>query len=523
MADKTISALTGASTPLAGTEVLPIVQGGSTVKATVANIVGAGTSPGSFTNITGSANAIISVTDNTNAALRITQLGTGNALLVEDSTNPDASPFVINAAGRVGIGTSSPNTILEVSSLTGSASPIPTEVRVSTTTNASDWSTTLPWAQLGFYSADPSSVGPKLHASIAVISDIANGGTSSLNFNTSDNTGALLQRMRISSTGLVSVTGTFSTTLDATINGQTVGKGAGNIVTNTAHGTSALAANTTASNNTAVGYQSLTANTASRNTAVGYSAGSANTTGHVTALGAFVLTTNTTGSGNTGIGGNDEALGAALQSNTTGSYNTAVGTNALGSNTTVNSNTAVGYSAAGGNTTGTIDAFGYQTGLLNTTGTANAAFGAYASRNNLTGASNSAFGNGALSANTASNSTAVGYQAGYLSTGAGNQLFGYSSGSAITTGAKNVILGSYTGSAAPISATGSNYIVLSDGDGNVRQYFTGANATFNGTITPQQADTASAPTYVKGSMYFDTTLNKLRIGGATGWETVTSV
>jgi hypothetical protein len=24
-------------------------------------------------------------------------------------------------------------------------------------------------------------------------------------------------------------------------------------------------------------------------------------------------------------------------------------------------------------------------------------------------------------------------------------------------------------------------------------------------------------------MYFDTTLNKLRIGGATGWETVTSV
>lgn len=48
-----------------------------------------------------SGNAIISVTDNTNAALRITQLGTGNALLVEDSTNPDASPFVIDASGFV--------------------------------------------------------------------------------------------------------------------------------------------------------------------------------------------------------------------------------------------------------------------------------------------------------------------------------------------------------------------------------------------------------------------------------------
>ena len=46
-------------------------------------------------------NTVISVTDNTNAALRITQLGTGNAFLVEDSTNPDATPFVIDATGVV--------------------------------------------------------------------------------------------------------------------------------------------------------------------------------------------------------------------------------------------------------------------------------------------------------------------------------------------------------------------------------------------------------------------------------------
>jgi hypothetical protein len=38
MADLKISALTGASTPLAGTEVLPIVQSGSTVKVSVANL-----------------------------------------------------------------------------------------------------------------------------------------------------------------------------------------------------------------------------------------------------------------------------------------------------------------------------------------------------------------------------------------------------------------------------------------------------------------------------------------------------
>jgi hypothetical protein len=67
-------------------------------------------------NITGIANTwsavqtftaspVISVTDNTNAALRVTQLGSGNALLIEDSANPDSSPVVVTAAGDVGIGT----------------------------------------------------------------------------------------------------------------------------------------------------------------------------------------------------------------------------------------------------------------------------------------------------------------------------------------------------------------------------------------------------------------------------------
>jgi hypothetical protein len=45
----------------------------------------------------------------------------------------------------------------------------------------------------------------------------------------------------------------------------------------------------------------------------------------------------------------------------------------------------------------------------------------------------------------------------------------------------------------------------------------------SGLIYPQQAATASAPAYVKGAIYFDTTLNKLRVGGASTWETITSV
>ena len=60
------------------------------------------------------ANQIISVTDNTNAALRVTQLGTGDAIRVEDSTNPDATPFVVSNSGSVGVGTPSPSALLHV-------------------------------------------------------------------------------------------------------------------------------------------------------------------------------------------------------------------------------------------------------------------------------------------------------------------------------------------------------------------------------------------------------------------------
>ena len=59
---------------------------------------------GTATNYFGG-NTIVEVTDNTNAALRITQLGTGNALLIEDSTNPDSSPFAVDATGNTNIGT----------------------------------------------------------------------------------------------------------------------------------------------------------------------------------------------------------------------------------------------------------------------------------------------------------------------------------------------------------------------------------------------------------------------------------
>jgi len=209
--------------------------------------------------------------------------------------------------------------------------------------------------------------------------------------------------------------GTISTTADITSNGLTVGRGAGAVSTNTAVGANALAANTSGANNTAVGQVALDANTT----------GSLNV-----AFGVNTLGINTTGSENSAIGV------SALSGNTTGSYNTALGRSALDSNTTASNNTAVGYQAA----------YSQQTGIDTT-----------------------AVGYRALYTATGLRNTAIGKEALYsLTTGTNNTAIGESAGYSMTTGSKNTILGSYSGNQGGLDIrTASNYIVLSDGDGNI--------------------------------------------------------
>jgi hypothetical protein len=60
-----------------------------------------------------SGNVTIS-TDSSGAALKITQTGTGPALRVQDSVDPDSTPFIITSSGLVGIGTISPGEALTV-------------------------------------------------------------------------------------------------------------------------------------------------------------------------------------------------------------------------------------------------------------------------------------------------------------------------------------------------------------------------------------------------------------------------
>lgn len=56
------------------------------------------------------ANQIISVADDTNAALRVTQTGSGNALLIEDEANPDSTPLLVDGSGRLIAGVTTPLT-----------------------------------------------------------------------------------------------------------------------------------------------------------------------------------------------------------------------------------------------------------------------------------------------------------------------------------------------------------------------------------------------------------------------------
>jgi len=59
----------------------------------------------------------VTIDSNTSsAALTITQTGTGAAFKVQDSADPDVTPFIIDATGQVGIGTAAPSAALEIAS-----------------------------------------------------------------------------------------------------------------------------------------------------------------------------------------------------------------------------------------------------------------------------------------------------------------------------------------------------------------------------------------------------------------------
>jgi len=238
-------------------------------------------------------------------------------------------------------------------------------------------------------------------------------------------------------------------TSDLTINGQTVGKGGGNVATNTAHGVSALQANTSGSNNVAVGYRALSS-MATGNTCV--------------AVGQDALKVSVAGTENTAVG--FQSMAATL----TASGNSALGLNSLSNNTTGNNNVAVGYAALTANTTASYGtAIGYQAGY---------------------------------SAVTADYNTFVGYYAGRSTTGDQNTFLGKFAGNAITTGSQHTIIGAYNGNQGGLDIrTSSNYVVLSDGGGTPRIYVNGAGSMYAPGVYNTTAG-VSANLYVDSSGLF---------------------
>lgn len=208
----------------------------------------------------------------------------------------------IDKDGKVGIGTSTPSALLDVSA----------DVRINGLT-------------------------------------IGIGGSSSSNSNTA--------------LGLSALSSNASGVSNTAIGSNALSNNTGN--NNTALGSNALLNNTSGGVNVAVGYNSLSSNTTgANNVAVGANTLSTNLTGASNvAIGRNVLSANTTGNNNIGMGNfalsnsitssNNIAIGSdALKNNTTGALNLSIGVQALKDNTTGTSNVGVGFSAIDKITTG---------------------------------------------------------------------------------------------------------------------------------------------------------------------------
>jgi hypothetical protein len=221
------------------------------------------------------------------------------------------------------------------------------------------------------------------------------------------------------------------------------------------------------------GTRFITASTTNHAVTFGESAGALldATVGYNVAIGYLALSSATSSSNNVAIGRQ------ALKLLTSGEFNTAIGANALGLVSTGGSNTAIGYRAlesntAAGNTVIGVDAFrgntgasnvsvGNSNGTVNTSGNGNSLLGSGVLSANKTGNNNIGVGFQALNnQGTSSNNIAIGWRAGYgvsTSDNSNNVLIGYRSGQALTSGSDNTLLGYQSGLSL---LSGSNNILI---------------------------------------------------------------
>ena len=460
------------------------------------------------------------------AGLGLGGSGTTNYVSKWTGTSALGNSQIFDNGTSVGIGTASPSALLEVSGT--SATTI--QVKVKNASNGTLADTRLVVIndannEGGFFlgsstrSLDANGVLVYANKQLKFMTNntVSSGGTDPIIFQAGGNA-ASQEAMRITgnkrvlinttteSTWTLDLVGNFRSTLDANINGLTVGKGGGNILTNTAVGYEAILNSTTgAINNTAQGYQALRTNTTgNNNTALGYVSLYTNSVGiRNTAVGSFALqglnSDNntgvgfqnlldvTSGQGNTALGSN---TGRGI---TTGSYNTIIGASVTGLSSSL-SNTIILADGQGNRMFNVSSAIGVNigtnAGISYTTGSG-VAIGPDAGRRQTTASENTIIGSNAGAYLTTNNqNTIVGFFAGNIVTGSGNTYLGWYAG--VSAGASNYNTGIGTGALQGIT-TGSNNTSLGYRAGrffgaSTSSNTTGANGIFIGYQSRASAD-----------------------------------
>jgi len=448
----------------------------------------------------------LNTTSVANSGLLVKQDGTGDASTVYTLAsvvnwatgvdNSDSDKFKISASmnlgntnimtmyttGEVGIGTTTPSTLLQLGNPTTKAGTLGIAgvtsglVTIDTLAAAGTWTLTLPdldgdsgqvlttdgsgntsWTTVSSGSSLWTDGGTTTYLT-ATGDNIAIGGSTSTSKLMVNTTAYSTIELQYGGTAVVDIFSNASSNIFIGLDsGLAITTGTGNIGYgyntlygttigdyNTAIGHQVLVSNVAMQGSTAVGYQAMYyANSTateglSYNTAIGYQAltGSgvaANNTGvGNTAVGHQANTTNTSGSYNTGLGAN------SLNSNTDGSYNVGLGYNALFTNVSLQGSTAVGY-----------EAMRYANSSATGQPSGNTAIGYQALRGSTTAANNTGTAN-----------TVVGYTAGYsITSGQYNTILGAAAGVTLTTGQQNILIGY---NVATPSATDSYYLNIGD-------------------------------------------------------------